>query len=42
MSIRSIIFINSIVCQNREVTDKKNRRKMQELMDEVHVNLRAV
>ena len=26
----------------REVTDKKNRRKTQELMDEVHANLRAV
>ena len=26
----------------KEVVDKKNRRKAQELMDEVHDNLRAV
>ena len=35
-------YLQKAVKALREVTDKKNRRKMQELMDEVHANLRAV
>ena len=35
-------YLKKAIKALREVVDKKNRRKTQELMDEVHDNLRAI